>query len=126
MTEQKMHVLLVDDERISREVAAHLIRSGGYEVTAASLPSEAISLFTEHKDEYGVVVLDMLMPEMSGKELFIRLKEILPSIKAVLLSGYGKNADIQEAMDNGVKFCLQKPVTRQKLLDTIEAAAEGD
>ncbi len=116
---QPIRILLVDDERISREVAAHLLKSGGYEVTTASLPSEAIEIYKEHQDSFDVVVLDMLMPEMTGKELFVELKAMNPGIKAILLSGFGKNTDLKEALDLGVCQYLQKPVSRQILLDTV-------
>ncbi len=119
-----LKILLVDDERISREVAAHLLKSGGHEVITASLPSEAIDIFEREKDSLDIIVLDMLMPEMSGKELFYRLKQIDPKVKTILLSGYGKSSDIQEAMDHGVYYCLQKPVLRQKLLDTVLEVAD--
>ncbi|MCF7940656.1 MAG: response regulator [Spirochaetia bacterium] len=119
-----LKILLVDDERISREVAAHLLQSGGHTVVTAGLPSEAIALFKKEKETLDIIVLDMLMPEMSGKELFFRLKEIDPGIRTILLSGYGKNTDMQEALDHGVYRCLQKPVTRQQLLDTVREVAE--
>ncbi len=116
---QPLSILLVDDERISREVAAHLLKSGGHQVTSAALPSEAIEIYKDLKDTFDLVVLDMLMPEMTGKELFVELKALNPSIKAILLSGFGKNSDLQEAIDLGVYQYLQKPVSRQILLDTV-------
>jgi CheY-like chemotaxis protein len=114
-----LRILLVDDERISREVEAHLLMSGGHNVITAGLPSEAITIFEKEANTLDLVILDMMMPEMSGKELFYRLKEIDSDVKTILLSGYGKNSDLQEALDNGVYTCLQKPVTRKELLDTV-------
>lgn len=115
----RVKILLVDDERISREVAAQLIKSGGHEVIKAALPSEAIELYLEYRDQIDGVILDMLMPEMNGTELFGRLKEIDPQVKAILLSGYGLNSDIKQALKEGVRLCLQKPVSRADLLASI-------
>ncbi|MGM0432758.1 MAG: response regulator [Spirochaetota bacterium] len=118
-------ILLVDDERISREVEAQLLASGGHHVIPAELPSEAIDIFSGSNSKIDVVVLDMLMPQMSGKDLFFRLKEISPQVRAVLLSGYGKTSDIQESLNGGVYACMQKPVGRQELLDAVLEAASS-
>jgi CheY-like chemotaxis protein len=126
MEETPLHILLVDDERISREVETHLLRSGGCTVTSASLPSEALDTFLSLKDQIDVVVLDMLMPEMNGKDLFIKLQQIKPGVKAVLLSGYGENKDILEVLNRGMYACMQKPVSRQELLSTVFAAAGSE
>lgn len=123
MDKKSINVLLVDDERISREVETHLLNSGGFTVISARLPSEALEIFAEQKDQIDVVILDMLMPEMTGKDLFFRMKEICPDVKAVLLSGYGKSSDIREAMDNGMYACMQKPVSRKELLETVSDVA---
>jgi DNA-binding NtrC family response regulator len=121
-TESGIHVLLVDDERISREVEAHLLSSGGCTVITAALPSEALEIFIRDKDDIDVVILDMIMPEMTGKELFVRMQQHKPHLKAVLLSGYGESKDIIEAQQRGMFACMQKPVSRQKLLETVRSA----
>jgi two-component system cell cycle sensor histidine kinase/response regulator CckA len=126
MDKSTLHILLVDDERISREVESLLLSSGGHSVVSAKLPSEALKIFSEQRERIDVVVLDMLMPEMTGKELFSRLKEISPGVRAVLLSGYGKSSDMQEALANGLYACMQKPVSRKELLDTVMEAAAAD
>ena len=120
-----LSILLVDDERISREVAAHLLMSGGHTVTAAALPSEALAIYRERGASFDLVILDMIMPEMSGKELFIELKRVNPGVKAILLSGYGRECDLKEALEAGVSRYLQKPVMRKVLLRAVaEVAAE--
>lgn len=125
-TKKNYTILLVDDERISREVAAQLLKSGGHTVVAAALPSEAIAIFKEQHSAFDVIIMDMLMPEMSGKELFVELYALDTNIKTILLSGYGLNSELQQALDLGVRKLLQKPVSRKELLDTVQEVAEGN
>jgi DNA-binding NtrC family response regulator len=84
-----------------------------------------MEIFMRDKEAIDVVVLDMIMPEMTGKELFVRMKLQKPHLKAVLLSGYGESKDILEAQEKGMYACMRKPVSRQKLLETVLSAASS-
>ncbi|HDM10430.1 MAG TPA: response regulator, partial [Desulfobacteraceae bacterium] len=62
-----------------------------------------------HKDNIDFVLLDMLMPKMGGKEVFLKLKEIDPDVKVLLSSGYSLDGEAQELMDMGCAGFIQKP-----------------
>ena len=74
----KMKILLIDDEEIIREVGKRMLIKGGYEVQVANNGMEALELYRKDPEEFDLVLLDLIMPEMDGKEIFHRLKEINP------------------------------------------------
>ncbi len=102
-------ILLVDDEELVRKVAATLLKHLGYEVATASDGREAVAYYREHAQEVALVVLDMIMPRMNGRECFRALRGINPNVKAVLVTGYDQNHAAQELLDEGVQGFIQKP-----------------
>ncbi|HOD53994.1 MAG TPA: ATP-binding protein, partial [Candidatus Cloacimonadota bacterium] len=81
-------ILLVDDEHVVLRVGADLLSFLGYDVMTATNGEEAVELYRKHKEDIQVVVLDMIMPKMGGKEAFFKLKEINQAVKIVIASGY--------------------------------------
>ena len=88
-------ILLVDDEKMVLEVSKELLESMGYRVYAAGSGQEAIAVYMEKRNEIDLVILDMIMPGISGGETFDRLREINPGIKVLLSSGYSINGEAQ-------------------------------
>ena len=112
-------ILLVDDEKIVLEVSRELLESMGYRVYSVESGQEAIALFTEKRNEIDLVILDMIMPGISGGETFDRLREINPGIKVLLSSGYSLNGEAQTIMDRGCKGFIQKPFQIEKLSQKV-------
>jgi len=112
-------ILVADDEDTIRETVADVLRSGGYNVHACSNGRDAVEFYKEHVKEVKLVLLDMIMPVMDGKETFVALKSINKDVVAILSSGYTLNSIAQSALDNGVKKFIQKPYRKQQLLDII-------
>jgi two-component system cell cycle sensor histidine kinase/response regulator CckA len=112
-------ILLVDDEKIVLEVSREMLESVGYRVYAVGSGQEAITLFTEKRNEIDLVILDMIMPGISGGETFDRLREINPGIKVLLSSGYSLNGEAQTIMDRGCKGFIQKPFQIEKLSQKV-------
>jgi CheY-like chemotaxis protein len=108
-------ILLVDDEKMVLEVSRELLESLGYRVYAAGSGQEAVAVYMEKKSEIGLVILDMVMPGISGGETFDRLREIYPGIKVLLSSGYSVNGEAQTIMDRGCSGFLQKPFHLENL-----------
>ena len=81
-------VLLVDDEEVIVEVASGMLKLLNYTVLTARSGSEALSLFTEQRERIDLVILDMIIPDMDGAQIFHRLKGIAPEVKVLLASGY--------------------------------------
>ncbi|MBW2021523.1 MAG: response regulator [Deltaproteobacteria bacterium] len=109
MTKGEATVLLVDDEKHIAEVGQELLEALGYKTRVATNGQDAIKIFQEHKDNIDFVLLDMLMPKMGGKEVFLKLKEIDPDVKVLLSSGYSLDGEAQELMDMGCAGFIQKP-----------------
>ena len=102
-------VLLVDDEDIIVEVGCEIIEKLGYTVLTARSGKEALEIYEKNRDEIALLVLDMIMPEMSGGETYDRLKEINSNIKVLLSSGYSINGQATEILDRGCSGFIQKP-----------------
>jgi two-component system, cell cycle sensor histidine kinase and response regulator CckA len=112
-------ILLVDDEKMVLEVSKELLEFMGYQVYAAESGQEAIDLYLEKRDEIDLVILDMIMPGISGGETFDRLREINPGIKVLLSSGYSITGQAQEILDRGCNGFLQKPFDPERFSNKI-------
>ena len=116
---RKTHIMLVDDEEIIRTYTKVLFEEHDYTVQTCEHGTEAIDYYRVHGDKVDLVVLDMMMPQMSGKEVFYALKTLDPEVKVIIASGYGMDKDIQNLLDNGVLEFVQKPFTLEKLSDIM-------
>lgn len=115
----KTKILVIDDDEIVRQVLEMLLKDLGYEVISSSDPYEAISIFDLNKDSIDLVISDMIMPKLNGKELFYRLKEIKKNLRFILLSGYTKN-NVDENFLNDIDLFLEKPIRKDVLEKEIK------
>ncbi len=102
-------VLLVDDEGMILEVGKEMLAKMGYEVLTAGSGKKALEIYRKKKDQIGIVILDMIMPEMGGGETYDKMKKINPDIKALLSSGYSINGQATEILKRGCNAFIQKP-----------------
>ena len=103
------NILLVDDEEMIITEVGDMLETLGYKVTAARGGKEAIKLYEEKKDQFDLVILDMIMPEMTGGQTFDYLKMIDPGVKVLLSSGYSINGSAREIMERGCNGFIHKP-----------------
>ncbi len=115
----KPKILVVDDDDVVREVLELMLKDLGYDVISSKNPYEAISIFDINKDNIDLVISDMIMPKMNGKELFYKLKEFKKNLKFVLLSGYTKN-NLDQKFLSEIKLYLEKPIRRDLLENEIK------
>ena len=118
----KETILLVDDEEIITEVSGKLLAELGYKIIPARSGEEAVELYARKHSEIDLVIIDMIMPGLSGSETFDQLKAIQPAIRAILSSGYSMNGKAREIMDKGVRVFLQKPYRLHDLAEKIREA----
>ncbi len=118
-------VLLVDDEELVRRVGVTLLKHLGYHVTAASNGAEAVAYYREHGQDLALVVLDMVMPGMNGRECFRALRDINPNVKAILVTGYDQNHAAQELLDEGVQGFIQKPYALAEFSKVVAEAIQA-
>ena len=113
-------ILLVEDRLQSRKNIAYFLRTEGYEVNEASSGKEAIEIL--EKDEFDLVLADVVMPELNGLSLLRHLRSIAPRILVVLMSGY--SLDPQQILKEGATDFITKPLKLDELLFKVKLALE--
>ncbi len=107
--EGKETLLLVDDEEIILDVGREMFEVMGYTVLTAGGGKEALELFGAHKDAIDLVILDMIMPDVVGGEIYDGLKGMNPGVKVLLSSGYSLEGQASEIIARGCDGFIQKP-----------------
>ncbi|QTA82193.1 Two component system response regulator, sigma factor 54 interaction domain-containing [Desulfonema limicola] len=112
-----MNILIVDDEKMQRDMLKGFLVKQGYEVTSAENGQNAMDLFLQQP--FQLVILDHKMPDMNGDELFAKIKEINPLIHAIMITAYGSVDTAVEVMKMGADDFMEKPVDLLQVLDKI-------
>jgi PAS domain S-box-containing protein len=115
-------ILLVEDEEMLRELGVTNLQSQGYRVLAAKDGIEAVAIFEAHQDDIGLVVCDLGLPLLGGREAFLKMKQSRPSVRAIVASGYLEPTIRSEMLKAGVLDTIQKPYDFTDLLTKIRAA----
>jgi CheY-like chemotaxis protein len=113
-------ILVIDDEEIIRQTAESMLIECGYNVILAADGEEGCEIFREKKSEIKMVILDMSMPKISGKDTYLKLKEIYPPVKVLLTSGFRQDERVQEVINFGVTGFIQKPFSLTELAKKIK------
>ena len=108
-------ILLVDDEASVRDVAGDMLRGLGYVVATCRDGREAVEYYRENWQQVDLVVLDMVMPELGGRDAFVAMRRINPGIRALLSSGYSLDGEAQAILDEGVVAFVGKPYRQAEL-----------
>ena len=119
-------ILLVDDEQKIREVCRDGLKLLGYTVVTADSGETAVDMYRKLGGAVDVVVLDMVLPGMSGKEIYRRLKAINPEIRVLLASGYSVGGQEKEILEDGCNGFIQKPFRMESLSMKIQELMERD
>jgi PAS domain S-box-containing protein len=115
-------ILLVDDEEGVVEVCSDMVETLGYHIKAVSSGKEAIDVITSGKDRIDLVILDLVMPSMSGQQAFEKIRAIDPDIKIIVSSGYSREEEIEKMMQKGCDGYILKPfdmATLSRKLDGV-------
>ncbi len=125
-TEELIHgsggILLVDDEEIIRDIGKNLLEESGYRVYSAVDGEHALEVYERERENIRLVILDMIMPGMGGKETLVQLKKSYPDIRVLISSGFHKEGTAGELKQLGAKGFLQKPYLRQELCRAVAVA----
>jgi PAS domain S-box-containing protein len=117
-------ILLVDDEKMIRDVACALLEHLGYRVVVAASGAEAVETITHRGDTINLVILDMIMPDMDGGTTFDRIRAIMPRMPVLLSSGYSQDGQAIEIMQKGCNGFIQKPYALSELSKKIRKVFE--
>jgi len=102
-------ILIVDDEDVFREMLKDVLEYLGYHVLEAGNGKKGIDIFKLNQKSIDLVILDMNMPVMDGREMFRNLKKLQPDVKAILATGFTLNGEVQTLMEEGIMGFIQKP-----------------
>lgn len=106
-------ILVVDDDRTVRELVTSILSRGGHQVRVAASADEALRLLEDQPPD--LLLTDIVMPGMSGRELADRLSKLRPDLRVLHISGYTENAILEHGIfEEHVQF-IQKPFTPQAL-----------
>jgi PAS domain S-box-containing protein len=118
-------ILLVDDEEMVTEVGQQLLERLGYNVKTASSGRAALGIYGREKDTIDLVILDMIMPGLSGSETFDRLTALNPQVKTLLSSGYSLNGQATDILNRGCNGFIQKPFNINELSQKIREVLDA-
>jgi two-component system cell cycle sensor histidine kinase/response regulator CckA len=108
-------VLIVDDERLVLDVSVNMLEKLGYTVLKAQSGKDAVDIFAANQNKIKLVILDIIMPDMNGGEVYDRIKAVNPEIKVLLASGYSVDGQAIELLERGCDGFIQKPFTMEEL-----------
>jgi CheY-like chemotaxis protein len=109
LSERTYSILFVDDEAGIRSLASDMLEVQGHTVTTCADGQEAIEVYRAQPHDFDLVILDLIMPKLSGHETFRALRVINPKVKVLLCSGYSLSEQAQEILQEGAAGFLQKP-----------------
>ena len=109
-------VLLVDDEDVVRELGERILRKGGYSVLTATNGKEALETYAKEKDRIALIILDLIMPGMGGKDCLRELLKIDPSLRILVASGLASDGAGKDCLKLGARGFVAKPFRLNELL----------
>ncbi|EKD35974.1 MAG: hypothetical protein ACD_75C01699G0004 [uncultured bacterium] len=114
-------VLLVEDEAANLKMVEKMLKKLNYRVLPANSPKQAIALAERHPETIDLLLTDVIMPELNGHDLAIRLRDLLPGLRVLFMSGYTANVIIHRGVLDENVFLLQKPFTTKELAAKVRA-----
>ncbi len=113
------HVLVVDDEQDLIEIAKQMLTRLGYTVSTETSSTAALKLFKIHPDRYDLVLTDMTMPIMTGKDLAGEIKKIRPDLPIILCSGFNKQINKKVILEMGIDAFVMKPIVMHDMAHAV-------
>nr|MDA3850044.1 response regulator [Spirochaetaceae bacterium] len=119
MAVKDSRILIVDDDESIRDLLSKLLKNIGYRVYQAEDGKKGLTTYLDNREEIDLIILDMIMPNQGGEELYYSLQKINPKVKIILSSGYSnKDNSISNIVDQGTPF-IQKPYSLGKLSKVV-------
>lgn len=122
--ECKRTILLVDDDDPVMHLGERILKRAGYDVLTAANGKEALQVYTKEHDTIALVILDLIMPEMGGKECLGELLKFDPEAKVIISTGASADNELKEAVKPYVKSLVNKPYEISQLLHAVHTALE--
>ena len=119
-------ILLVDDDIRIRDLTGEMLMMSGYDVVLASNGQQALDIYRERGDRIALVILDLIMPSMSGNQCLKELLEIDPEVRVVISSGYSGTGSTNEPTVAGARDFVTKPYDMREILKVIRRTIDAD
>jgi len=116
----KRRVLIIDDEEVIRDLLMDVIEEAGHEPVCAENGNVGLNLYKNNPAEFGLVILDIILPGMDGKEVFYKIKEINSEAKIMIISGFSKSEVMDELFISGIAGYIAKPFSIPELNDMMK------
>ncbi len=120
MNEKKGTILVVDDEELVLDVEVTLLQRIGYNTLMACNSREACQLFKDNNEQIDLVILDMIMPDENGATTYKRLKSIDPDVKVLISTGYFKDGNVEEILNDSQNELIMKPFKLGEFANKID------
>jgi two-component system cell cycle sensor histidine kinase/response regulator CckA len=120
LTAGKGSVLVVEDNPQVQGMMIRALEESGYRVFSAKNGVDAITLYKKHGKLLDLVVLDMVMPQMGGRECFYRLKKINPAVKVLIITGFTTDGSLEDFLEEGARGIMTKPFELQAFTQNVQ------
>lgn len=117
-------VLLVDDEELIRNFGVDLLSSAGYEVLTANDGQHAVDIYLRERDRISLVILDLVMPKMGGKQCLEKLLDINPNLKILIASGFLMDEETRDVLSAKARGIVKKPFKAKDLLKHVRSVLD--
>jgi len=118
-------ILLVEDEVLVRSLVSKFLNSQGYRVLSAARGSDAIQLAAEHGSRIDLLLSDVILPNMNGRQIYERLAQSMPTLRVLFMSGYTENIIAPHGVLEGGFYFVQKPFSLKELARKVREALDG-
>jgi CheY-like chemotaxis protein len=119
-------VLLIDDQETVREVCSAMLSTLGYRVSTAADGRDGVECYRRFGRDVDLVIIDMIMPNLGGRECFREIKTMNPDVRAILSTGFSIDGAVQEILDDGIAGFIQKPYRLEELSKVVSEAIGRD
>jgi len=117
-------ILIVDDEEYIRDLARRILNRAGYRVITAEDGPQALEMFGKERNNISLVILDLIMPKIGGRQLLEQLLQVAPDIKALIATGYSDATNRDELLHAGAKEFVGKPFEMAQLLKAVRGVLD--
>jgi CheY-like chemotaxis protein len=118
-------ILLVEDGESVRRLASRILTRAGHTVIEAANGREALEVAARHEGEIDLILTDVVMPELNGRELVDRIRESRPGIRALYMSGYTDDEIVRRGLLSSDMAFIEKPFTSARLLERVQGVLQG-
>jgi CheY-like chemotaxis protein len=119
-------ILLIDDQETVREVCTAMLQTLGYKVSTAADGLEGVEYYRRSGGNIDLVIIDMIMPNLGGRDCFREIKAMNPDVRAILSSGFSLDGAVQEIINEGIAGFIQKPYRLEQLSRAVSKALGRD